>query len=165
MMLRILCCSIGLMLVSDHGRGQTVELIEQCTEIDSRQLVPAGKVISCARDHTMRCDMSRRRCNPPEQAPAERDYIDFDFIGGSIRNYISGRRGRGMGAKAKFVSNLCVNRFAKAETVIINADFDAVHGSISFKYAPEAENTGSASLVYPNGDIELYRCTVEDKAK
>jgi hypothetical protein len=153
------------MLMSDDGRGQTVDPIQQCTEIDSRQLVPAGKVISCVRDHTMSCDMPRRRCNPPEQDPDDKTYIDFDFIEGSIRSYISDRLGRGMNSKADFVSNLCKNQFTKAENVIINADFDAVHGSISFKYAPNAENSGSASLVYSNGDIEIYRCTVEDKAK
>jgi hypothetical protein len=165
MSLRILCCFIGLMLVPDYGHGQSSDPFEQCIEIDSRQLVPAGKVISCVRDHTMSCDMPRQRCNPPELDAAGKTYIDFDFLDGSIRNYISGRLGRGMGAKAKFLSNLCVNRVTKAENVIINADFDAVHGSISFKYAPNAENKGSASLVYPNGDIEIYRCTVQDKAE
>jgi hypothetical protein len=153
------------MLVPDHGHSQTVAPFEQCTEIDSRQLVPAGKVISCVRDHSMSCDMPQRRCNPPEQDPADKAYIDFDFIDSSIRNYINGRLGRGMGAKAKFVSNLCVNRLTKAENIIINADFDTIHGSVSFKYGPNAENTGSASLVYPNGDIEIYRCTIKDKAK
>jgi hypothetical protein len=165
MRLRILCCSIGLMLVPDDGRGQTVDPFEQCIEIDSRQMIQAGKVISCVRDHSMSCDMSSRRCNPPEQDSAAKAYIDFDFVEGNIRNYINDRLGRGMGAKAKFMSNRCINRFTKAENIIINADFDAIHGSISFKYAPNAENTGSASLVYPNGDIEIYRCTVEDKAK